>query len=313
MPDQYQKFSSCEDSKDWKMTEYVKAVIPKGISIINFATVLAWIGLVSSVINIILAVEMIFYPLAHYRYYYKCLAPLGFIINGLGLVDLLMNMGWLFYSYKLWRSLNSQHDMRRMIKIGCYIVGAFELVLLVITMIFQLVMLVIAVGEMGGFGFILLIPIIINGIFIAFISGMIHGVKKFVPGLINVYIIFKGVIFVIFTILTFVQFIVGLLFIIKSYYRMFISDSESYYFCYPNEILCNLCFLAPLEFLFLGFLYIYSTCFSVAQYNIMVRKPTEEGGLELTETPPQPSGNTNCNENANDENNPSVYPQIDNL
>ena len=242
------------------MTEYVKAVIPKGISIINFATVLAWIGLVSSVINIILAVEMIFYPLAHYRYYYKCLAPLGFIINGLGLVDLLMNMGWHFYSYKLWRSLNSQHDMRRMIKIGCYIVGAFELVLLVITMIFQLVMLVIAVGEMGGFGFILLIPIIINGIFIAFISGMIHGVKKFVPGLINVYIIFKGVIFVIFTILTFVQFIVGLLFIIKSYYRMFLSESEStspYYFCNCNttfEILGNLCFVAPLEFLSLWFL-----------------------------------------------------------
>ena len=244
---------------------------------------------------------------------------MGFIINGLGLVDLLMNMGWLFYSYKLWRSLNSQHDMRRMIKIGCYIVGAFELVLLVITMIFQLVMLVIAVGKMGGFGFILLIPIIINGIFIAFISGMIHGVKKFVPGLINVYIIFKGVIFVIFTILTFVQFIVGLLFIIKSYYRMFLSESEStspYYFCNCNttfEILGNLCLVAPLEFLFLGFLYIYSTCFSVAQYNIMLREPTEEGGLELTETPPQPSGNTNCNENAKDENNPSVYPQIDNL
>ena len=312
MPDQYQKFSSCEDSKDWKMTEYVKAVIPKGISIINFATVLAWIGLVSSVINIILAVEMIFYPLAHYYKYYKYY-PLGFIINGLGLVDLLMNMGWLFYSYKLWRSLNSQHDMRRMIKIGCYIVGAFELVLLVITMIFQLVMLVIAVRVMGGFGFILLIPIIINGIFIAFISGMIHGVKKFVPGLINVYIIFKGVIFVIFTILTFVQFSVGLLFIIKSYFHMFISKSESYYFCYPDDTLCNLCFAAPLQFLFFGFLYIYSTCFSVAQYNIMLRKPTEEGGLELTETHPQPSGNTNCNENANDENNPSVYPQIDNL
>ena len=309
MPDQYQKFSSCEDSKDWKMTEYVKAVIPKGISIINFATVLAWIGLVSSVINIILAVEMIFYPLAHYRYYYKCLAPLGFIINGLGLVDLLMNMGWLFYSYKLWRSLNSQHDMKRMIKIGCYIVGAFELVLFVITMIFQLVMLVIAVRVMGGFGFILLIPIIINGIFIAFISGMIHGVKKFVPGLVNVYIIFKGVIFVIFAILTFVQFIAGLIAMLKllSLYRY------RAYGRYESMSYGKLWLTAPFEFLFFGFFYIYSTCFSVAHYNIMLRKPTEEGGLELTETPPQPSGNTNCNENANDENNPSVYPQIDNL
>ena len=113
MPDQYQKFSSCEDSKDWKMTEYVKAVIPKGISIINFATVLAWIGLVSSVINIVLAVLMIFLPLAQYFYFYDSSPEFGLIINGLGLVDLLMNMGWHFYSYKLWRSLNSQHDMRR--------------------------------------------------------------------------------------------------------------------------------------------------------------------------------------------------------
>ena len=290
MADQYQKFPSREDWRDWKLTEYVKSVSPKGILIIPFVTILAWTGLVSSFINIVLAVDMIFLPLT---LIFKM--PLSLIPLGLGLVALLTNVGWFIYSFCLWRSLNSLHDtmgMRRIIKIGCYIVGALELALCVISMLFQIAM-VLAVLLSGGITIlILLIPIIINGVAIGLISGMIHGVRKFIPNLVNFYIIFKVVIFAIYALLTFVQLIVGFA---------------------KYENLGFLWLTAPNEFLFWGFFYIYSTCFSVAHYNIMLRKPTEEGGLELTETPPQPSGNTNCNENANDENNPSVYPQIDNL
>ena len=288
MADQYQKFPSREDWRDWKLTEYVKSVSPKGILIIPFVTILAWTGLVSSFINIVLAVDMIFLPLT---LIFKM--PLSLIPLGLGLVALLTNVGWFIYSFCLWRSLNSLHDtmgMRRIIKIGCYIVGALELALCVISMLFQIAM-VLAVLLSGGITIlILLIPIIINGVAIGLISGMIHGVRKFIPNLVNFYIIFKGVIFAIYALLTFVQLIVGFA---------------------KYENLGFLWLTAPNEFLFWGFFYIYSTCFSVAHYNIMLHRPREEGGM--IHSPPQPSGNANCNENANEENNPPVYPQIENV
>ena len=65
MADQYHKFSS-STSEDWKMTRYLP-----GISIIRFASFLAWTGLVSSLIFILGSLDMIFTPLALGFHYYS--------------------------------------------------------------------------------------------------------------------------------------------------------------------------------------------------------------------------------------------------
>merc|ERR1712001_636166 len=61
----------------------------------------------------------------------------------------------------------------------------------------------------GLFIGLLTIPIIISGGFMALISLMIHGVRKFKPGLVNIYIVFKIVMFTLYAILTLVQVIMG--------------------------------------------------------------------------------------------------------
>merc|ERR550519_1547125 len=106
--------------------------------------------------------------------------------------------------------------MRNLIKIGCYIMGGLELLSIagagVITPLFFIIALY---GRMtdGLLIGLLTIPIIISGGFMAWISLMIHGVRKFKPGLVNIYIIFKIVIFTLFAILTLVQIIMGLVYI----------------------------------------------------------------------------------------------------
>merc|ERR1711874_165082 len=104
------------------------------------------------------------------------------------------------------------------------------------------------------------------GGYIALISLMIHGVRKFKPGLVNIYIIFKIVIFTLFAILTLVQFVMGVFFIG-------------------------------------GFFYFYSSGFMVVQYNIMLGRHTEQGSLDLTHSRLQFSNNVYFNENTNNANN----------
>merc|ERR1711997_139869 len=204
MADLYNKLSS-SSGEDWKMTRYIP-----GISIIKFASFLAWTGLVSSVIFIIGSLDMIFTPLAlgihrysrgcgHYSYSEVFCGSL----YGVGALVLLMNIGNFIYSFKLWKAINSDNmmGMRNLIKIGCYIMGGLELVAIAL------------LGVNGLFIGLLTIPIIISGGFMALISLMIHGVRKFKPGLVNIYIIFKIVIFTLFAILTLVQIIMGLVYI----------------------------------------------------------------------------------------------------
>jgi len=274
------------------MTRYIP-----GISIIKFASFLAWTGLVSSVIFIIGSLDMIFTPLAlgihrsysggcgHYYYEAFCGS-----LYGVGAVVLLMNIGMFIFSFKLWKAINSDNmmGMRNLIKIGCYIMGGLELVAIalsgVVTPILFIILELFSTWNYrynnGLFIGLLTIPIIISGGFMAWISLMIHGVRKFKPGLVNIYIIFKIVIFTLFAILTLVQIIMGLVYIGALGWLTGVN-----------------------MFLLFGFFYFYSNGFMVVQYNIMLGRHTEQGSLDLAHSRLQFSNNVYFNENTNNTNN----------
>merc|ERR1712183_740744 len=180
-------------------------------------------------IFIIGSLGMIFTPLAlgihrysrgcgHYYYEAFCGS-----LYGVGAVVLLMNIGMFIFSFKLWKAINSDNmmGMRNLIKIGCYIMGGLELVSIALSGVVTPILFIILElartwnyrYDNGLFIGLLTIPIIISGGFMALISLMIHGVRKFKPGLVNIYIIFKIVIFTLFAILTLVQVIMGLVYI----------------------------------------------------------------------------------------------------
>ena len=288
MADKYRKFSSSTSSlcEDWKMTRYIS-----GISIIRFASFLAWTGLVTSLIFILGSLDMIFTPLAlgihRYsggcgRYYYEVYCG---SLYGVGAAVLLLNIVMFIYSFKLWKAITNDNmiGMRNLIKIGCYIMGGLELLSIagagVITPLFFIIALY---GRMtdGLLIGLLTIPIIISGGYIALISLMIHGVRKFKPGLVNIYIIFKIVLFTLYAILTLVQVIMGV-----------VSFGALGWMLGINM------------FLLCGFFYFYSNGFMVVQYNIMLGRHTEQGSMDLTHSRLQFSNNVYFNENTNNANN----------
>jgi len=272
------------------MTRYIP-----GISIIKFASFLAWTGLVSSVIFIIGSLDMIFTPLAlgihrysrgcgHYYYEAFCGS-----LYGVGAVVLLMNIGMFIFSFKLWKAINSDNmmGMRNLIKIGCYIMGGLELVSIALSgVVTPILFIILELARTWNYRYnnglfigLLTIPIIISGGFMALISLMIHGVRKFKPGLVNIYIIFKIVIFTLFAILTLVQVIMGLVYIGALGWLTGIN-----------------------MFLLFGFFYFYSNGFMVVQYNIMLGRHTEQGSLDLAHSRLQFSNNVFFNENENTNN-----------
>jgi len=277
MAEPYRKFSS--SSEDWKMTRYIS-----GTSIIRFSSFLAWTGLVSSLLLIIGSLDTILTPLAlgaHYRYSGGCS---GYVLNsifcgslyGVGSVTLLINIGMFIYSFKLWKSISSDKmkDMRSLIKAGCYIMGSFELLTTVAAGVVTPTAIIISHSLTSYYGpdeaiiGLLIIPIIISSGVIAIISMMIHGVRKFRPGLVNMYIIFKIVLFTLFAILTLVQVVMGVVYIGALGWLVGIN-----------------------QLLFCGFFYFYCTGFMVVQYNIMLGRHTELSSLDLSQSRFQFSNN----------------------
>merc|ERR1711992_62843 len=180
-----------------------------------------------------------------------------------------MNIGMFIYSLKLWKAISADKmkDMRSLIKAGCYIMGSLELVTTVSAGVMT-PMFIIAYEYLNSYygpneviiG-LLTIPIIISFGVIAIISLMIHGVRKFRPGFVNMYIIFKIVLFTLFAILTPVQVVMGVVYIGALGWLVGIN-----------------------QLLFCGFFYFYCTGFMVVQYNIMLGRHTELSSLDLSQS-----------------------------
>jgi len=250
------------------MTRYIP-----GMSINRFCLNLAWTGMVSSVIFILVSLNLLFIPLAlgfHDVISYEAgwmsaydtdrrrhyLIMCG-IFYGLGTAFLVINIAMFLYSFKLWKAINSDYmnEMRNLIKIGCYIMGSLELVTAIAAGVIPPIIFIIIEylnsydGPREVIIGLLTIPIIISVGVIAMTSLMIHGVRKFRPGLVNIYIIFKIVLFTLFALGTLVQVIMGWIFPMFGPLGWLLGINQ---------------------FLFCGFFYFYSTGFMVVQYNIML-------------------------------------------
>jgi len=222
---------------DLKMTEFSEATIIKS------ARKFAWTGMVSSVLII---GSLIFTPLALGTF------PDNFYEPGAGICDHSLELcGSLFgvvsaallimfsYSFKLWKTITGDdiRKIKEMIKTGCYVIGGLELLIWtgvgVVTPIFFII------NEITDYYFIglMTIPIIIAGICVAATSLMIHGVRKFKPSLVHVYIFWK----MLFGMISILPLLLGI----------------------------NM-------FLFCGFFYLYSMGFVMLQFDIMHAKLTSE-------------------------------------
>ena len=158
----------------WRMRKYIK-----GMSITMFASFLAWTGMVVGSIFTLVALNST--PI-----------PLFFV-----------SITLFIFSVALWKNIvnKNMNRMKTLIKIGCYIMGGLELLLCAAGIITILVFInehVTSRNDQFLVGY-LMIPVCIFTIFIIFVSLMIHGVRKFMPRLVNTYIIFKIVIFVLYT------------------------------------------------------------------------------------------------------------------
>jgi len=243
--------------ESWRMREYIK-----GMSITMFASFLAWTGMVLGIIFILTAINLVFLPLVlelqNDTINYDVLRR---IMYGVGFPTLFVSIGMFFFSFALWKTIVNK-DMTRMktlIKIGCYIMGGSELLVSAAVIIFSR-------GYMGfNYGYtsvyLLVIQVFMFIIFTIFDSLMIHGVRKFKPRLVNTYIIFKIVIFVISSLGTLLSIIMYVV------------------------ILGNMAGLSILtvinQFLLYSFFYFYSNGFIVLHYNIMIGNNKEEDSLNL--------------------------------
>merc|ERR1712038_265031 len=262
------KISLSSPCEDWKMRKYIS-----GISIIRFASFLAWTGLVTSVIFIIGSLDTMFSPLALGFHNPGCFDHdyMTFFcgsLYGICSAALVINIGMFIYSFKLWKAINSDNmmEMRKWIKIGCYIMGSLELTIAVAGILTPLFFIISP--PRSFYCCLLPIPISYSVGFIVLISLMIHGVRKFKPTLVNIYIIFKIASFTIFAILTFFQMIKGLSF----------ADIHPW-------------LLGVNQLLLSGFFFFHSSGFMVAEYNIMLSTQTEEASLDLTHSRLQFSNN----------------------
>ena len=269
---------SCDNS--WRMTRYMS-----GMSVARLASFLAWTGMVCSFIFIIGAIDVIFLPLsfgvAHMCHNSNSFNNICSIFYGVGFPLLFVNIGMFVYSYKLWKTIVNKNTigMKTFIKIGCYIIGGFELLVSATGIITPLAFIIshVTFSSRGNEMFIglLTIPIFISAILVVFISLMIHGVHKFKRRLLNIYIIFKIFLFAVFTLLELVSII---LYLIYSHGGTQIMSEVNVFLIY-------------------SFFYFYSNGFIVLHYNIMLGKHTEESSMDLNQSNVNFSNNVYFNEN----------------
>ena len=229
-----------------------------GMSITMFASFLAWTGMVLSIITSIVSHNVAFLPLVSgivgYSWWFSALCGISFFTSA----------GLFIFSLSLWKTIVEKDmiGMKSLIKIGCYIMGGFELLACAAGLIIPLLLIIKhAASPLYHSGSLhrwsttvglLSIPILISAIFTVFVSLMIHGVHKFKTRLVNTYIIYKIVLFLI----------VALLCLWCSIDSATIISSQK--------------LIAIDTFLLYCFFYFYSNGFIVLQYNIMIGNNSEE-------------------------------------
>ena len=237
-----------------------------GISLESLPTFLAWTGMVTSLIFIIGNINI----LVILAITASKIHPVYLVLFSVAVpVTTIINIGMFIYSNKLWRTIKSNDmvGMKTLVKIGCYIMAALEILATTATAAicisaFVLYLFYVFFDILGTllppwsdininadmFRSVCAITIVICVLcvlFIIFISLMIHGVRKMEASLVKIYIIFRMTVFIIYTILVLTLLILVIVYLADWYFDWVLA-----------LVIVNI-FLAS------SFLYIYSAGFIV--------------------------------------------------
>eukprot|EP00092_Neocalanus_flemingeri_P037580 GFUD01040916.1.p1 GENE.GFUD01040916.1~~GFUD01040916.1.p1 ORF type:complete len:261 (-),score=39.05 GFUD01040916.1:63-845(-) len=166
-----------------------------GVELSRAVKYLGLYGLVMSVIGVIGAVLLFALPSILGLHQDADPNLLGGLYGG-AVFSMLINIGWFIFSHILVeRNRNNDIEgVKRMIKIGSYIIGSLQAIYFAILLIIGLIFVSIGSGGMGIAGGIIMT---IGGIFLIFPSLLLHGIRTNSPGKVKIWIIVQFVIFVL--------------------------------------------------------------------------------------------------------------------
>ena len=250
-------------ANSWKMTRYMR-----GVSVPGFASFLGSVGLVNSLKIILDAVNLLVLE-PEFEYFPRTLfslftIPWRYHINSailvVGIFELLLNIGMFAFSFKLWKKVsdNDLVGIRSLVKIGCYIMAGLEL--LVCTLIGLIISTIVAwLPRLPGALIFILTVFSISTISSAvFTCLLIVGVRKVMSGVVNANIIYKITFFILFVIFAFT---IAFTIPVGAKDRMNVVNM----------------------FLYIFWMIIYSSSFTVLHYNIMLHDQQRYETFELEE------------------------------
>ena len=243
----------------WKMTRYMR-----GVSVPGFASFLGSVGVVTSLKFILDAINLLVLErmdpdldFLRRNLFSSSLFLLSIHMDYetvrivVGIFELLLNIGMLVFSHKLWKKVsdNNMVGMRSLVKIGCYIMAGLEL--------FLCLLINIIIWMAYVYHYVIIIDVIVTLIAMVLSCLLIVGVRKVMSGLVIANIIFKIILFFIFTIVAIVAISISIsIFDLRKEYVMYVV----------NVYLCS------------GWLVFYSSSFTVLHYNILLH---DQQGYEI--------------------------------
>ena len=233
------------------------------LTVPGLASILAWTGMVTSVIFTILSTDLLFIPLAVGSVKCHTTVQHTFICGvfyGAGVPGLLINVGFFIFSYKLWMKIKNKDliGTKAFIKIGCYLITSLEMIFSALELIIPLYITANHVTTMTIYGYpisrvyvgVNVLIILVGIVCMVFTSTMVYGIRNFNLRYVNIYIIFKFV-FLGLYILSAVIEILYIAFLLK-------------------RGVVGMIILTVNGFFITSFLYVFSMGFAVLQYNIML-------------------------------------------
>lgn len=116
-------------------------------------------------------------------------------IFGAAIFILLINVGWLYFSALLNQknTTNDVEGVKKMVKIGCYIIGSVEAVVSALGLLTGVIFL--SLPQFSRYFYFGIGILVVGGIWLIFPSLLLHGIRRRSPGKIKPWIIFRIVCF----------------------------------------------------------------------------------------------------------------------
>jgi len=170
-----------------------------GMNLTDAANSLGIYGMVMSVLGLIGGAMVFVLP------FIPQLGLFGFEMLGVGAAILLIKGGWFYFSYQLYKrnSNNDAQGVKKIIKIGSYIIGSFQAICSAIALLYGTTLLVL-MSVYGGFSVFGIVLTIVGGIWLIFPSLLLHGIRTKNPRKMKPWIVFKIVMLCLQLIMSFI-------------------------------------------------------------------------------------------------------------